>query len=71
MSLVTLSEALKRIGELETQLKWAQTRHDTQTRLTRREREMAVFWQGKFAIVKHENNALRRKLYRTEKGEGR
>lgn len=27
-----------------------------------------TFWQGKYAIVKQENNVLRRRLYRQEKG---
>jgi hypothetical protein len=29
----------------------------------------AMMWHGKYAIVKHENNALRRKLYRQGKTE--
>lgn len=30
-------------------------------------RDLAVMWQGKHAILRHENNQLRRKLYRQEK----
>lgn len=30
----------------------------------RRQKETITFWQGKFRIVKDENNALRRKLVR-------
>lgn len=33
-------------------------------RLLSKAREQAMFWQGKFAILKAENNALRRQLYR-------
>lgn len=27
-------------------------------------RDLAVMWHGKYALVKHENNVLRRKLWR-------
>jgi hypothetical protein len=32
------------------------------TKAIRRQRELVTFWQGKFAMVKHENNKLRRKV---------
>ena len=32
-----------------------------------RQREQVVFWQGKHALVRHENNKLRRKLHALKK----
>ena len=39
--------------------------HDLRA-LLQRHRELAVLWHGKFALVKHENNCLRKKLRRQD-----
>lgn len=53
-----------RIMQLEARLNQSERMVASMGKLNLRAREHAVFWQGKFAMVKHENNALRRELYR-------
>jgi len=54
---VTLEDALRRIKDLE-YLQLCNARAILKLTSDR------VLWQGKFAMVKHENNKLRRQLYK-------
>lgn len=61
---MTLEEAL--VSSKYWAKQWIDT-HNYYSELTKRMREQAVLWQGKRAIVRHENNKLRRALYRRVK----
>jgi len=48
-------------------IKYLEGRVQKLSDVLRRWVDIAVMWQGKHAILRHENNQLRRKLYRQEK----
>lgn len=47
---------------------WRASQYERNEKCLIHAQKNAVFWQGKFSMVKHENNMLRKKLRRQEYG---
>ena len=59
-----LASPEERVVLLERELEWWKARTNEAYNALRRQSELVQLWHGKWAIVKHENNQLRKQLWR-------
>ena len=54
-------------NDLRQVIKYLEEKNKSTSEYTQKAHERAILWEGKYRIVCHENNKLRKKLYNTEK----
>ena len=61
---------LRTADDLRTEIEYLRKQLILYDKISRNANERAHLWEGKYRIVKHENNVLRRKLRRQAESEG-